>query len=150
MSSNALVKIAGERRISGNLLEESKRFGLRAPILGNLLNIGTVEAEQLTFQFLLSPDTLIRRALGVVAAQRWPRRFLNETDPQIYPSRGSNDYDMLLALIVYLHPSLRDDVVARADETTIDGLKDRIRRGLLPWWCAEVGGFVMAGDREAR
>lgn len=150
MSSSVLVKIAGERRISGKLLEESKRYALRAPVLGNLLNIGTVEAEQLTFQFLLAPDALIRRALGVVASTRWPRRFLNETDPQTYPNHGSNGYDMLLALIVYLHPSLKDDVVARADETTIDGLKDRIRRGLLPWWCAEVGGFVMAGDREKR
>jgi hypothetical protein len=143
MSPNELVKIAGSRVISGSLLEEENRFKQKKWILGNLLNIDTPGSEELTFQYLLAPDFRIRRALSIVAAKRWSERFLNETSTETYPEYEAQEYELLLALLVHLHPNLRGDVEARIPKPSLDKIIDRVQAGVPAWWGEEAWGFVM-------
>lgn len=142
MSPNTLAHI-GDGHISGSLLEENERYTDTVWVLGNLLNLDQADAEQLTLKYLMSPDPKIRRTLAVVAARRWPKQFLAETNVDVYPQYEPQEYEMFLALIAYLHPELKAVIEARIQKSMINKLSKRISTGVLSWWCEEAGGFVM-------
>jgi hypothetical protein len=121
--------------------EQKTRYVRTIWILGNLLNLDTPEAEQLTLQHLLAPDPRIRRALTLVAVKRWPKRFLTETSAETYPEHEPQEYEMFLTLIAYLHPDLRPEVEERIGRPMVEKLFQRIELGAPTWWCEEVGGF---------
>lgn len=129
-----------EERIRYN--EKNTRYVRTIWLLGNLLNLDTPEAGHLTFTYLLAPDPKIRRALALVAVKRWPQRFLEETSADTWPMYEPQEYEMLLALIAYLHPHLRADVEKRIGSSMVEKLFQRIELGGPTWWCEEVGGFL--------
>jgi hypothetical protein len=132
MSSSASTKFPPGGVISGSLLEEKNRYTDKLWAIGNLLNLDTAEAEQLTFRYLLAPDPKIRRALAIVAAKRWPKRFLEETSAETYPKYEPQEYEMFLSLIAYLHPELRENVEARVPQSMVEKLWKRIAAGGRP------------------
>lgn len=81
----------------------------KTPGLGSL---GTLEflqgpdAERLTFEFVDSENLLVRRALGAVAAIRWPDRLLN-----LNPIHSEERVNLLAALSI-VHPELLPRVEA--------------------------------------
>lgn len=142
MSSPASAKFPPGTWISGTRLEEKDRYVGTKWILGNLLNLDTPEAEQLTLKYLLAPDPAIRRALALVAVRRWPQRFLEATSAETWPMYEGQEYEMLLSLIAYFHPDLRPRIEERIGGPMVEKLFQRIELGSPIWWSEEVGAFM--------
>jgi hypothetical protein len=75
-------------------------------MIGILEFMQTPDAERLTFEFLDATNLWVRTALGLVAAMRWPERFL-ETLP-LHP----DEYTKLRAALSIFHPDLLPRVQA--------------------------------------
>ena len=71
-------------------------------------------AEETTFRWINSRNPLVNRVVGLVAARRWPERFLRE----VRDLKFEHDYALLLAAVGHFHPEFSGQASKRvpADE----------------------------------
>jgi hypothetical protein len=78
------------------------------------------DAERLTFEFVDSENLLVRRALGGIAAIRWPERLLNlnlaHTDERVN----------LLAALSIVHPELLPRVEAMIPPAELQPMRSKM------------------------
>jgi hypothetical protein len=89
-------------------------------MIGILEFMQTPDAERLTFESLDVPNQWVRTALGLVAAMRWPERFLD-----LPPLRFEERTKLRIALSVF-HPKLLPRVQALVPPDELDKIRAKM------------------------
>lgn len=89
-------------------------------MIGILEYMQTPDAEQLTFEFLNANNLWVRTGLGLLAATRWPNRFLDT--PPLHP----DEYTKIRAALSILHPDLLPRVQALESPSDLEKWRSRM------------------------
>lgn len=92
--------------------------GLR--IIGTLEFLQTLEAERITFAYVGCANQFISRALGLLAAMRWPQHYLD-----LHPLYGAEGTKLIAALSVF-HPELLKTVQTLMSSEELDKLRSKL------------------------
>jgi hypothetical protein len=89
-------------------------------MIGILEFLQTPDAERITFQFLEATNQWVRTGLGLVAAMRWPERFL-DSRPMHFEERAK-----LRAALSILHPELLPRVRALVPTAELEEMRSKM------------------------
>jgi hypothetical protein len=103
------------------------RYRRTFSLLDALLFLDEESARPLTFEHLPSVDPGIRLTMALIAAKRWPERFL-ESDREGFPNDIAGEYEMVLAAVVFYHPHLMDQVAAKSSAMDVNKWLDSIKK----------------------
>lgn len=122
-------------------MDEMLRYRRDVGILQALLFLDEVTAKALTFDYLRSTDVGIRMTLGLVAAKRWPEELLG-VERGTFPEGEPGEFDRLLAAIVFYHPNLRTQSIAKGSEEEIKRWLEYIQKGTVAVVNSFAGNIV--------
>lgn len=133
------------RLIEGPFGEKYDRYKTNLHLLGNLMYLQSPAAQEVTFEFLSSPDYAIRRTMAVVTAKRWPEQLLRLEAVDFAEDYGANSFDIFLAIAAFYHPDLEEKLLLKGNAATIQSILDGSRRGGIGWGWQGEGGVVIGG-----
>jgi len=123
--------------------EADWRYG-NLPILGALMYLRTAAAEEVTLEYLESPDPQIRLTLAIVTARRWPERLL-ELDPAVFTNEyGGSWFDVLMAVLAFYHPELEGKALEKGSSQIILMTLNGLRQGGV-WGLRGEAGVAVGG-----
>lgn len=101
-----------------------------------LIFIDDPRAEEMTFRWVNSRNPYMNRVIGLVAARRWPERFLRD----VRDSEFEQDYALSLAAVAYFHPEFSSQVAERIPGDELRGPLEIVRKRAV---AGEADRFVL-------
>jgi hypothetical protein len=102
---------------------KSAEFQPGLMMLGILEFMQTPDAERITFEFLNAPNLWVRTALGLVAAMRWPERFLPQSS-----SMQNEERTKLLAALSVFHPEFLSRVQSVVPDQKLSAIRTQMMK----------------------
>ena len=138
-----LARRYSDQPVSQREMDLMLRYRRDVGVLQALLFLDDTTAKPLTLDYLRSTDVGIRMTLGMVAAKRWPEELLG-LERHTFPEGEPGEFDRLLAAIVFYHPRLRAQAIAKGSKEEIERWLADVRKSTIAA-LSSVAGNIVAG-----
>lgn len=89
-----------------------------------LMFLDEPRSEEITFKWVNARNPYVSSVVGLVAARRWPERFLRE----VHDAGPERDRALLLATVVHFHPEFSSKVAERIPENELRTALESVRQ----------------------